>query len=399
MDVRAGDATGTRGAGLVRRMRGFETTIFAEMSALAARTGAVNLGQGFPDAPGPASVLDGAVSAIRAGLNQYPPGRGVPRLRQAVADHQRRFYGLDVDPDTEVLVTVGATEALTASVLALCEPGDEVVTFEPYFDSYAAAIALAGAVRRTVPLRFPDYALDVPALESAVTPRTRLLLLNSPHNPTGKVFSASELAEVARVAIENDLLVVTDEVYEHLTSDGVPHIPLAALPGMAERTVTVSSAGKTFSVTGWKVGWAHARPHLLDAVVAVKQWLTFAGGSPFQHAVADALALPDEVYAGVSADLQHGRDRLLNGLAAAGFGMSWPRGTYFVVVDAAPLGFADGAAFCRRLPELAGVVGIPVQMLADDRVATASLVRFAYCKGPEVLDEACRRLAGLRPGG
>lgn len=373
-------------------------TIFAEMSALAARTGAINLGQGFPDTDGPDAVLDAAVAAIRGGRNQYPPGRGVPELRQAVAEHQRRCYGLDPDPDTEVLVTAGATEAIAATVMALCEPGDEVIMLEPYFDSYAASIALAGAVRRTVPLRFPDYTLDVDALAAAFTDRTRLLLLNSPHNPTGRVLSRDELTAVAGLARRHDVTVVTDEVYEHLTFDRNRHVPMATLPGMAERTVTISSAGKTFSVTGWKVGWVHARADLVDAITTVKQFLTYVNAGPFQPAVATGLGLPEEVFARAAANLQAGRDLLVEGLLDAGFAVSVPAGTYFVVADAAPLGYDDGLALCRELPRLAGVVAVPVRVFHDDVATARSLVRFAFCKRPEVLAEAVRRLRVLRRG-
>lgn len=371
-------------------------TIFAEMSALAVATGSVNLGQGFPDTDGPDVILDGAVAAIRGGMNQYPPGRGVPVLRRAVAEHQRRFYGIELDPDTEVLITAGATEAIAATVTALCEPGDEVVVLEPYYDSYAASIELAGAVRRTVPLRFPDFALDADRLAAAFTPRTRMVLLNTPHNPTGRMLTRDELELVARLAVEHDVLVVTDEVYEHLTFDGRRHVPLSTLPGMADRTVTISSAGKTFSVTGWKVGWVTARKDLIDAITTVKQFLTYVNAGPFQPAVAQALALPDDFYTGVAATLQAGRDLLVAGLKNAGFEVRVPEGTYFVVADAAPLGFTDGLELCRRLPELCGVVAVPMQVFCDDVDAARSLVRFACCKRPEVLREAAERLAGLR---
>jgi N-succinyldiaminopimelate aminotransferase len=373
-------------------------TVFATMSALATRTGAINLGQGFPDTDGPQSLLEDAVGAIRAGVNQYPPGRGVPELRSAIAEHQRRFYDLDVDPDTQVLVTAGATEALAAALVALVGPGDEVVVLEPYYDAYAASIELAGAVRRTVPLRFPDYTLEPGALAAAVGPRTRLILLNTPHNPTGHVLTEAELAEVARVAREHDLLVVTDEVYEHLVFDGHRHVPLATLPGMAERTLTISSAGKTFSVTGWKIGWVHGPAELVEAVTTVKQFLTYVNGAPFQPAVANALRLPDEHFAAAAHSLQAGRDLLTEGLVEAGFTVSRPGGTYFVVADAAPLGYEDGMALCLDLPRLAGVVGIPVRVFHDDQAAGASLVRFAFCKRPEVLREAARRLRSLSRG-
>jgi N-succinyldiaminopimelate aminotransferase len=381
---------------LVERMRPFVSTIFAEMSALAVRTGAINLGQGFPDTDGPASLLEDAVAAIRSGANQYPPGPGVPELRQAVADHQQRFYGLTVDPDTEVLVTAGATEAIAATILALTGPGDEVVTFEPYYDSYAASIALSGATRRTAVLRQPDFVVDEAELRAAFGDRTRLVLLNSPHNPTGKVFDRAELELVAALAREHGALVVTDEVYEHQTFDGVTHIPMATLPGMAERTVTISSAGKTFSVTGWKIGWLHAPAEVTAAVRAVKQFLTYVNGAPFQPAVAHALGLRDDYFRQLAADLQRKRDVLSTGLRAAGFDVFPSSGTYFVVADAAPLGYDDGMELCLRLPELVGVAAVPVTVFHDDVDAARSLVRFAFCKRDAVLSEAAERLARLR---
>ena len=383
---------------LVERMRPFVSTIFAEMSALAVRTGAINLGQGFPDTDGPASLLEDAVAAIRSGANQYPPGPGVPELRQAIADHQRRFYGLAVDPGAEVLVTAGATEAIAATILALTGPGDEVVTFEPYYDSYAASIALSGAARRTVVLRRPDFVVDEAELRAAFGDRTRLVLLNSPHNPTGKVFGRAELELVAALAREHGALVVTDEVYEHQTFDGVTHIPMATLAGMAERTVTLSSAGKTFSVTGWKIGWLHAPAEVTAAVRAVKQFLTYVNGAPFQPAVARALGLGDEFFRQLAADLQRKRDVLSAGLRAAGFDVFPSSGTYFVVADAAPLGYDDGMELCLRLPELVGVAAVPVAVFHDDVDAARSLVRFAFCKRDAVLSEAADRLARLGPG-
>ena len=374
----------------------FGTTIFATMSALATEHDAINLGQGFPDTDGPPEVLEAAVAAIRSGRNQYPPGPGVPELLEAVAEHQQRFYGLRVDPRAEVLVTVGATEAIAATVLALVRPGDEVVTFEPYYDSYAATIALAGGVRRTSVLRFPDFAVDEESLRAAFTQRTRLVLLNTPHNPTGKVFTREELELVCRLAVEHDAWVVTDEVYEHLTFDGSRHVPVATLPGMWERTLTISSAGKTFSATGWKVGWVSGPVEAVAAVRAVKQFLTYVGSGPFQPAVATGLGLPDAVFAGMAATLQDRRDRLVEGLTRAGLTVSLPHGGYFVVADAAPLGAVDARAFCHELPVRAGVVGVPVSVFHDDPDAARTLVRFAFCKREEVLDEACRRLAALR---
>ncbi|HEY0697432.1 MAG TPA: pyridoxal phosphate-dependent aminotransferase [Micromonospora sp.] len=385
---------------LVSRMRPFGTTIFAEMSALAVRTGAVNLGQGFPDTDGPDEMLAAAAEALRTGHNQYPPGPGIPALRAAVAAHQRRFWGLDYDPDGEVLVTAGATEGIAAAILALCEPGDEVVCFEPYYDSYAASIALAGAVRRPVTLR-PGadgrYSFDPDALRAAFGPRTRVVLLNSPHNPTGKVFTPGELALVAELCQEHDVYAVTDEVYEHLvfTDAAAPHVPLATLPGMRERTLRLSSAGKTFSCTGWKVGWASGPAALISAVMRVKQFLTFVNAAPLQPAVAVALALPDAYYDGFRAGLQAQRDQLAAGLTEAGFEVIRPEGTYFVTADITGLGGRDGVEFCRSLPQRCGVAAIPTQVFYDDAEAGRRLVRFAFCKRPEVLTEAVRRLGSL----
>ncbi len=380
---------------LVERLRPFGTTIFAEMSALAVATGSINLGQGFPDTDGPDVVKQAAIDAIAGGLNQYPPGIGIPELRHAVRAHQQRFYGLDFDADTEVLVTTGATEAIAASLLALCEPGDEVVTFEPYYDSYAACIAMAGADRRVVTLRPPDYAFDPDELRAAITSRTKVILLNSPHNPTGKVFDRAELQLVADLAQEHDILVVTDEVYEHLVFEG-EHVPIAMLPGMRDRTVTISSGGKTFSFTGWKVGWVCATPELVNAVKTAKQFLTYVSGGPFQAAIAVGLQLPDEYFRALSVDMRDKRDRVCAGLEDAGFEVFRPEGTYFVTADIRPFGEADGLAFCRALPERCGVVAVPNVVFYDDLDAGAPLVRFACCKQPDVLDEACTRLKALR---
>ncbi len=382
---------------LVARMRPFGTTIFTEMSALAASTGSINLGQGFPDTDGPPEMLDAAAEALRSGANQYPPLAGIPALRQAIATHDLRFWNLSWDPDTEVVVTAGATEAVAASVLALCDPGDEVVCFEPYYDSYAASIVLAGAVRRPVTLRpraDGRYSFDESELRAAFGPRTRLVLLNSPHNPTGKVFTAAELALISGLCQEHDVYAVTDEVYEHLafTDASAPHIPLATLPGMRERTIRISSAGKTFSCTGWKIGWATGPAPLVSAVRRVKQFLTFVNGAPLQPAVAVALGLPDEYFAGFRAGLQERRDRLVAGLADAGFGVLASDGTYFVTADITPLGGHDGLEFCRTLPERCGVVAVPTQVFSDHQDAGRHLVRFAFCKRPEVIDEAARRL-------
>lgn len=379
---------------LVERMRHHGTTIFTEISALAARHDAVNLGQGFPDTDGPPELLEAAKRAIDTGQNQYPPLNGRPELLAAVADHQRRWYGIDLDPSAEALVTVGATEAIAATILAFCAPGDEVVMFEPYYDSYAAMVDLAGATRRTVVLRFPDFAVDEAALRAAFSPRTRLVLLNTPHNPTGKVFTDAELALIARLAREHDAWVVTDEVYEHLAFDR-PHRPVATLPGMAGRTLTISSAGKTFSATGWKVGWVTGPAAAVSAIRTVKQFLTFGVGAPFQLAAAVALSLPDDYFTAFRDRLRAKRDLLVAGLTGAGFTVAVPEGTYFVVADAAPLGVSDAAAFARELPARIGVAAIPVQVFHDDPDAAPSLLRFAFCKRDEVLAEGVRRLGRL----
>ena len=372
------------------------TTIFAEMSALAVETGSINLGQGFPDTDGPAEIAAAAADAVLAGRgNQYPPGPGIPELRQAIATHQKRFYGLDVDPDTEVLVTAGATEAIAAAMLALLEPGDEVIALEPYYDSYAACIAMAGARRVPITLRAPDFRLDVDALRDAVTSRTRLILLNSPHNPTGMVATRAELEQVASLAIERDLLVVTDEVYEHIVFDG-EHVPMATLPGMSDRTVSISSAGKTFSFTGWKVGWVTGSPALVSAVRTAKQFLTYVSSGPFQYAIAIGLALSDSFYSGLAADLHRKRDLLAAGLTDAGFEVFTPQATYFITTDISGLSAATGPEFCRRLPHQCGVVAVPNAVFYDDPVAGRSQVRFAFCKRDEVLAEAASRLRGLR---
>jgi N-succinyldiaminopimelate aminotransferase len=389
---------------LVERMRRFGNTIFGEMSALASATDSINLGQGFPDTDGPAEIVEAAIAAMRAGHNQYPPAIGIEPLRRAIADHQWRFYDLTYDADTEVLVTAGATEAIAATVLALCEPGDEVIAFEPMYDSYSACIAMAGAVVRPVTLRPPvdaggqgeraRFSFDIDELRAANSPRTKLLLLNSPHNPTGKVFTVVELRAIAELAIEHDLIVMTDEVYEHLTFD-VEHVPLASLPGMRERTIVVSSSGKTFSFTGWKIGWVCAPAQLVQAVRTVKQFLTYVNGAPFQHAIATALALDDTYYKAFAHGLQRKRDLLLDGLRAAGFTAYVPDGTYFITTDITPFGESDGMAFCRSLPERVGVVAIPNVVFYENPARGQSFVRFAFCKRDEVLIEASARLLKL----
>ncbi len=386
-----------RGAGLVDANGTARPTIFAEMSALAARTGAINLGQGFPDEDGPAEVLQAAREAIAHGVNQYPPGRGIRSLLQAIAQHQQRFYGLELDPDRDVLVTAGATEAIAAALLALTDgPDDEVVVFEPYYDSYAACVALAGARLVTVPLRGEDFQPDLDELVRAVTDRTSVILVNDPHNPTGAVFSREVLDEVVRLADRHDAIIVTDEVYEHLVFEG-PHVPIATLPGAWDRTLTISSGGKTFSMTGWKIGWATGPADLIDAVLAVKQFLTYVKGAPFQPAIALGLGMPDDFFTGIADTLRAKRDVLGAGLREAGFAVRVPSGSYFTVADAAPLGATDADEFCRHLPERAGVVAIPLTAFAtpDHRGDYATLVRFAACKRFDVLEEAASRLASL----
>ena len=402
MTVSGAWARAARGAMLLADDGELRPTIFAEMSALAASTGAINLGQGFPDEDGPEAVLDAAKLAIDSGSNQYPPGRGIPLLRDAIALHQQRFYGINVDPEREILVTAGATEAIAATLLALLEPGDEVVTLEPFYDSYAAMIALAGGVHVTVPLRAPDFRPDLDELRDAVTERTRIILINSPHNPTGTVLDKPTLELIVELAHQYDALIVTDEVYEHLTFGGatgtVAHIPISSLPGARERTISISSGGKSFSVTGWKIGWLIAPAELVDAIIAVKQFLTYVNGAPFQPAIALGLGLPDSYFADAAAALAAKRDLLGTGLRRAGFEVSRPDGSYFLIADAAPLGFDDAVEFCRRLPALAGVVAIPLTAFVrpERQSAYRSVVRFAFCKRTEVLDRAAAQLADLR---
>jgi N-succinyldiaminopimelate aminotransferase len=372
------------------RLAGLGISIFTEMSALAERTGSINLGQGFPDEDGPLAVLDAACDAIHQGHNQYAPLPGVPALREAIAAHQRARYGLEHE---DIQVTFGATEAITAALLGLCEPGDEVLALDPFYDSYRAGAALAGARLVSIPLIPPDWSFG----ELPVTDRTRVLLLNTPHNPTGRVLDRAELEAIAAVCVEHDLVVISDEVYEHLVFDGA-HVPIATLPGMAERTLTVSSIGKTFSVTGWKTGWACGPADLVAAVRGAKQFMTFAGGTPFQHAAAVGLGMAEEHGAALAAELKAKRDRICDGLERAGAQVLRPAGTYFVNADVRPLGYDDGVAFCRELPERAGVVAIPTSVFSADPARVSSLVRFAFCKREEVIDDAAERLGRLRSG-
>ena len=372
-------------------MREFGETIFAEMSALAVKTGAINLGQGFPDTDGPQEIAELAITAIRDGHNQYPPGLGIKKLRDAISHHQMRFYGLEFDPETEVLVTAGATEAIAASLLAICEQGDEIITFEPYYDSYAASIALAGGVRRVVTLNTPEYTFSIDDLEKLINGKTKAILLNSPHNPTGKVFTHNELSQIANLCIEHDLVAICDEVYEHLVFEG-EHIPLIQYPGMRDRTIQISSAGKTFSFTGWKIGWVCAQPALLDTVRTAKQFLTYVNGAPFQHAIAEALNLSDHYFDNFLEDMRVKRDCLSQGLEKAGLTTFTPQGTYFVTADIEKLGYKDGKQFCLDLPVQCGVVAVPNVVFYDNKDLGSTLIRFAFCKKLDVLEEAVERL-------
>ena len=372
-------------------MREFGETIFAEMSALAVKTGAINLGQGFPDTDGPQEIAELAITAIRDGHNQYPPGLGIKKLRDAISHHQMRFYGLEFDPETEVLVTAGATEAIAASLLAICEQGDEIITFEPYYDSYAASIALAGGVRRVVTLNTPEYTFSIDDLEKLINGKTKAILLNSPHNPTGKVFTHNELSQIANLCIEHDLVAICDEVYEHLVFEG-EHIPLIQYPGMRDRTIQISSAGKTFSFTGWKIGWVCAQPALLDTVRTAKQFLTYVNGAPFQHAIAEALNLSDHYFDNFLEDMRVKRDCLSQGLEKAGLTTFTPQGTYFVTADIEKLGYEDGKQFCLDLPVQCGVVAVPNVVFYDNKDLGSTLIRFAFCKKLDVLEEAVERL-------
>lgn len=378
------------------RLQAFGTSVFAEMTALAARHDAVNLGQGYPDFDGPAFAKEAAVGALAAGHNQYAPMPGVPALRRAVAEHQRRFYRLDYDPESEITIHGGATGAIAATLLALVAPGDEVVVFEPYYDSYLPCLALAEARPRVVALAPPDWRIASEALAAAIGPRTRAILLNSPMNPTGHVLAAAELEAVAAACRRHGLLAISDEVYEHIVFEG-EHLPIATLPGMRERTVTISSSGKSFSLTGWKVGWSCAPPALAAAIRAVHQFLLFAVATPFQHAIAEALATDDGYYLHLRQRYRARRERLCDGLDAAGFAVTRPEGTYFALADVRPLGFDDDLAFCRRLVETVGVAAIPVSAFTEGG-RVRHLARFAFCKSDATLEEALRRLRRLRPG-
>jgi N-succinyldiaminopimelate aminotransferase len=391
---------------LTTKLEGFGTSIFAEMSALAVATGAINLGQGFPDTDGHSSVIAAATEAMQTGRgNQYPPGPGIPELRSAIANHQRAYYDIELNPDGEVLVTAGATEAITAALLAILDTGDECILFQPFFDSYPAGVAMAGAkvvpvtlhpsVEPTTGVR--SFTLDLGELRSAITPKTKMLIVNSPHNPTGTVFTAAEMAGIAEIAIKHDLIVISDEAYEHLTFDDVGHTPFCTFPGMWERTITVGSAGKTLSFTGWKIGWATGPAELITAVRTAKQFLTYVSGGPFQYAVAHGLnTLGSEYFSGFAAELQTKRDRLCTGLSAVGFEVYQPKGTYFVTTDVAEFGVTDALAFCRALPHLCGVVAVPNSVFYATPGTGATQVRFAFCKKFDVIDTAVDRLSGLQ---
>jgi N-succinyldiaminopimelate aminotransferase len=382
---------------LIPRMAEHSATVFGEMSALALATDSINLGQGFPDTDGPDSVKAAAIRAIMEGRgNQYPPAHGLPELRQSISQHQQRFYQLDIDPDTDVVVTTGASEALAATLLAFVEPGDEVVMFAPWFDLYGADVSLAGGTRVEVTLEGPAFRPDPERLRAAITDRTRILLLNSPHNPTGSVFTPDELSAIAVIADEFGLLVISDEAYEHLVFSGSTHLPFSTLPGMFKRTITIGSAGKSLSMTGWKVGWATGPRDLIAPVRVVRQHLSYVSGGPFQWAVAEGLALPDEHWRQFTADLEAQRDLLCNGLAALGMPTTVPQGTYFATTDIRPLGYADGWTFCRDLPHRARVIAIPHEPFHDNKEAAKPYVRWAFCKQPAVLIQALERMSEAR---
>lgn len=381
---------------LTSKLQGLGTSIFAEMTQLAAEHNAINLGQGMAEFPAPDLAKTRAAEAIHADLNQYAPSVGLPSLRQSIAEHQRRFWGLEYDWTSEITVTAGATEAITATIMALCETGDEVVLFEPHFDSYPANVGMAGATVRAVTLRPPSFDWDPEELEETLSPRTRLMLLNTPHNPSGAVYTREQLEYLARLCVERDIIMVTDEVYEHVVYEG-EHICPSTLPGMRDRTVQISSAGKTFSVTGWKVGWACASPPLTAAIRTAKQYLTFTNGTPFQHAIADALRLDDDFYTDLAHSYRHLRDLIVDGLTDVGFEVYAPAGSTFVITDIRPLGYSDEVEFCRMLPEKVGVVAIPCSAFYENKRNGRHLVRFAFCKTEPALVEGIERLSALRP--
>jgi N-succinyldiaminopimelate aminotransferase len=375
----------------VSRLAPFGTTIFTEMTRLANEHGAVNLAQGFPDFAGPDFAKDAACDAIRADLNQYARMQGAVPLVDAVADTVERRTGLRYDPLREVTVFAGATEGIHCALMALVEPGDEVVLFEPYYDSYRACVAMAGATPRCVTLRAPDFRFDQDELAAAFTPRTRLVLVNTPHNPTGRVFTRDELTQIARLCIAHDAICLTDEVYERLVYEG-EHVAMATLPGMRERTVTMNSTGKTFSLTGWKIGWATAPPELSRALATAHQFVTFAVATPFQHAMAAALRAPDAYFTSFLAGYRERRDFLVAALTECGFGVRAPQGAYFVLADIRPLGWDDDVAFCRHLVEKVGVAAIPPTAFYETKSEGRFLVRFAFCKRRETLEAGIARL-------
>ncbi|GGJ60788.1 aminotransferase class I/II-fold pyridoxal phosphate-dependent enzyme [Glutamicibacter ardleyensis] len=368
-------------------------TIFEEITGLANKHQAINLGQGFPDEEGPLAIRELAIKAIQEGANQYAPGSGIPGLRNAIAKHQLRFYGLSIDPDTQVVVSTGATEAIAAAVLAFVEAGDEVVTFEPFYDSYAAMIGLANATHKVVKLRAPSFAPDLDELRKAVTNKTRMIIVNNPHNPTGTIFDTEVLDEIVALAHLHDCIILSDEVYEHLTFASA-HIPIASRPGGFARTITLSSAGKSFSFTGWKVGWATGPRELITALRTVKQFLSYSSGPAFQPAVAQALELPDTFFERFAADLGARGDQLAQGLEDVGIQVIRPKGTYFLVADLQGLGNENAVDVAKLMPERIGVAAIPMSVFAlqENQQDYSSLLRFAFCKRPEVISEAVERL-------
>jgi aspartate/methionine/tyrosine aminotransferase len=383
---------------MARRVQGFGNSVFFEMTALADRHHAVNLGQGFPDFPCPDFLKQAAAEAIRRDINQYAPSNGRLALRESIAKALLEQYGIHADPGTEITVTHGATEAIFAAVQGLVDPGDEVILFEPFYDSYLPCVEMAGGIPRYYTLRPPHWALDPEQLASLFTTKTKLLILNTPHNPTGKVFSEQELNLIAGLCRQHDVLALADEVYEHIVFDGLRHRPLASLPGMRERTVMISSLGKTFSVTGWKVGWAVAEPELTQALFRSHQFVVFAGSSPLQEAAATALSIARDYYIELAELYQTRRDFLVAALRAAGLKPLVPRGTYFMMVDISDLGFEDDVSFCRYLATEIGVAAIPPSAFYHDPRDGSSLARFAFCKSQRTLEAAAERLLKLARG-